>query len=350
MSVAFGALGPEGYGAYEVEWQKGLPEFTRVRRKPEAFLIPGFVDPHIHGAYGADFLESDTNEIRRALDRLREVGYEAILPTTVATEASAVLRMLERLPTDPMIRGFHLEGPFLSPAYPGAQPRQALRTPRDAGPEWEAIWRHPRLRVVTLAPELPGARELVERLARRTVWVQLGHTGATYAQCEAAVAAGASSITHFFNAMRPLHHREIGIVGFGLTRPSVPCELIYDRVHVSLGAARLLLARKRPHAVIAVSDGTKAIGLPPNSRFEMWGMTCVTGDKDVRLADADALAGSAITLYDAYRNMHEDFGPAWAVRACCINGRVAMGLAARPQVYIELDRHLQITTIRSAPT
>lgn len=347
MNVRYGAIGPEGYGTYEVEWDGRLPRFRRSAGQPEAFWIPGFVDQHIHGAFGADFMESGTEEVRLALDRLRQFGYEAILPTTVAAEAATVLQMLARLPDHPLIRGFHLEGPFLSPAYPGAQPRDRLRSPKDAGPEWQQVFEHPMLRVVTLAPELDAGIELTKALARRGVRVQIGHTDATLDQCERAMDAGAVAITHFYNAMRPLHHREVGVVGFCLTRPSLACELIYDRVHVSPQAARLLLSRKRTDAVIAVSDGTKAIGMPPHSRFEMWGMTCVTGDKDVRLADADALAGSAITLYDAYRNLHDDFGPAWAIRACCINGRVAMGGDATPSVYLELDRKLDIVAIHA---
>ena len=161
----------------------------------------------------------------------------------------------------------------------------------------------PRLRVVTLASEISEGLDLAIRdLDRSGTIVSLGHTDATYAQVREAVAAGARHTTHTYNAMRPLHHREPGTVGAALTLPELTCELIYDRVHVARPAAEVLLRCKGPDGVVAVSDGTMAAGLPPGTEIRMWGLDCVVGEGDVRLRDG-TLAGSAITLLDAFRNL-----------------------------------------------
>jgi N-acetylglucosamine-6-phosphate deacetylase len=170
----------------------------------------------------------------------------------------------------------------------------------------------------------------------------MGHTNATYDEARHGFEFGASHTTHTFNAMRALHHREAGTVGYALSNDALATELIYDRLHVSEDAARLLFKCKPADKVIAVSDSTMATGMAPGKRFKMWGLDCVTGRKEVRL-ESGALAGSAITLLDAFRNLHEDFGPETAIRACCLNPRLSMGWTQTPRVFLELDKNLEIT-------
>jgi N-acetylglucosamine-6-phosphate deacetylase len=320
------ALGPDGLGAFEFDSATFRMEpIPTSGAWPESLVVPGFVDIHTHGAFGIDFMRASREEMGTLCEKLAEVGYEAFLPTTVSASAEDVTRALGALPEHPMVLGFHLEGPFISPQFPGAQPPSAIIAPPDGPSEWDPILDDGRLCVVTLAPEIPGALGLINRLAIRGVAVSLGHTAATYDQCRAAFAKGARHTTHTFNAMRPLHHREPGTVGFSMTEDEVFSELIYDRIHVTRAAAEVLVRSKPRRRLLAVSDSTMAAGLPPGTELKMWGLESIVGDGDVRLRDG-TLAGSAITLYDAFRNMVADFGWETAILACCINPRHALGM------------------------
>ena len=343
------ALGPEGFRKYAVDLRTMAMEPSD--RPAEGLLVPGFVDLHIHGAFGRDFMTGTAEDLLAMADGLERVGYESFLPTTVTGSLDAVRTALANLPVaDWRIEGFHLEGPFISPKHPGAQPPSFIVEP---SPEWDEVLDDRRLRIITLASEIPGALDLTSRLVARCLsdadlgspTISLGHTDATYAQVREAVAAGARHTTHTYNAMRPLHHREPGTVGAALTSPELTCELIYDRVHVARPAADVLLRCKGLEGVIAVSDGTMAAGLPPGSEITMWGLDCVIGEGEVRLRDG-TLAGSAITLYDAFRNLFHDFGPEAAIRLCCLNPRRALGLG-KPRVWSILDPELRILEIRS---
>lgn len=348
MNRILEALGPEGLGSYEVEWVPGGPQLTRVNRPPQGILIPGFVDLHIHGAFGIDFMSASASDLVVLCEKLAERGYEAILPTTVTASASDVLAALKNIPNHSMIAGFHLEGPFISPRHPGAQPPSAIVDPPEGESEWDPVLNHPLLRYITLAPERPRALDLVSRLMKRKVIVSMGHTDSTYDEARAGFEFGASHTTHTYNAMRGFHHREAGVVGYALLNDAVSTELIYDRKHVSREAARLLLRSKPQDRVIAVSDSTMATGMPPNLEVEMWGLKCITGPKEVRLVDG-TLAGSAITLLDAFKNFAEDFDLETAIRACCLNPRRALGMPARPGVYVELNRDFEVVERHGSP-
>lgn len=348
MNRVLETLGPEGLGSYEVEWIPGGPQLTRVNRPPQGILIPGFVDVHIHGAFGIDFMSASSSDMVLLCEKLAERGYEAILPTTVTASAADVLRAVKNLPNHSMIAGFHLEGPFISPAHPGAQPPSAIVDPPEGATEWDEVLNHPLLRYITLAPERPRALELISRLMKRRVIVSLGHTDATYHEARAGFEFGASHSTHTYNAMRGFHHREAGMVGYALLNDALTTELIYDRKHVSREAARLLFRSKPPEKVLAVSDSTMATGMPPNLEIEMWGLKCVTGTQEVRLLDG-TLAGSAITLLDAFKNLTEDFNLETAILACCLNPRRALGMPAKPRVYVELDREYHVVHRHGGP-
>lgn len=338
MNGAFLWVGAEGFGTYRFE---GGRPIRRTESKPEGVATPGFVDLHVHGGFGVDFMASPTEDLARWFDALDALGYSALLPTTVTASAEDVLAAFSRCPDHPVVAGFHLEGPFLSSKFPGAQPPHAIADPPVGPSEWDAVLNDPRLRYITLAPERPGALDLTQRLAGRGVTVSLGHTDAAYAECRAAYNAGARHTTHTFNAMRGLHHREAGTVGFALAEAGVKAELIYDRVHVCREAAAILVKAKGPEGLIAVSDATLAAGLPPGTRMTMWGLECIVDDTSVRLAASGALAGSTITLLDAFRNLADDFGPETAIRACSLNPWRVLHGHGRPNRILFFDQRLE---------
>ncbi len=343
MKGIYQCFGPDGFGNYEVDWD--TMEFTRVNRAAKGALVPGFVDIHIHGGFGIDFMTSPASEIAVLLTRLVSCGYEGLLPTTVTATPPVIRDFLNRLPDHEMILGFHLEGPFISDRFPGAQPPKAITSIPESASEWDAILDDPRLRVVTLAPELPNALQLITRLMKRGVIVSMGHTNATFDEARHGYEFGAHHVTHMYNAMRPLHHREAGTVGYALSNDSLICELIYDRKHVCRDAAALLLKCKPATSVIAISDGTMASGMPQGTRLNMWGLNCIVGKGEVRLEDG-TLAGSGITLLDAFKNIASDFGLDKAIQFCCLNPRTAMALHSPPKVLLEMDAQYNIVERR----
>jgi|CXWL01.1.fsa_nt_gi N-acetylglucosamine-6-phosphate deacetylase len=340
------AIGPDGFGAYFVDWSSGAPEFAKVSLAADMILVPGFIDIHIHGAYGMDFMSATADDLIALADKLGNCGYEGFLPTTVAASAREVSSAIESLPDHPMILGFHLEGPFISPEFPGAQPQQSIIDPPLIESEWDYILDHPKLRIVTLAPERPNALALIARLQKRGVIVSIGHSDATYDEARFGYEFGATHITHTFNAMRRFHHREAGVTGYAFKNPALECELIYDRIHVCKESADILLRFKGQESVIAVSDSSAATGLAKGTNLEMWGQQVETGTKCVYLAGTLTLAGSGITLLDSFQNLAEDFGIETATRLCSINPRRALGITSMPRVYCEFDRKLKLVGIR----
>ena len=342
MSKSFLTLLPNGRaGLAHVEWSSEGPVITPFAEgesgQAEGILTPGFVDIHCHGGFGYDFMSASSKEIAAWAEKLAEEGYEYFLPTTVTCSAEAAKKALDNLPDHPMVAGVHLEGPFIAPDYPGAQPPSFIKDPlgRDAG--WDEILSDPGIKVMTLAPERPGADVLIKDLNQRGIIASMGHTAASFEEAQVGFQNGVRHSTHTYNAMKGLHHREPGALGFILSEPGIMAELIYDRIHVSYGAAKALLQAKGWGGVIAVSDATKAAGMPSGTEFEMWDLKVVTKNKEVRLKSNGALAGSAITLRDAFINICQDFGLEAAIRTCSLNPRRALKLTDRPRVWVQFS-------------
>jgi N-acetylglucosamine-6-phosphate deacetylase len=255
---------------------------------------------HVHGGGGAQFMSGDPEECRRAAAFHVRHGTTALLATTLTASREQLLAAVRGIAAaaDRAIVGVHLEGPWLSPQRPGAQDAAHLREPDPL--ELDALLAAGRVRLVSLAPELPGALALIERIVAAGALAALAHTDATYEQAVAGIEAGARHAVHVFNAMRPLHHRAPGVIGAVLDRGDVTCEVIADGHHVHPAVVRLLARAKGPDATVLVTDAIEAAGLP-DGPYRL-------GDAPVEVRDGRALtpsghlAGSTLTLDAAVRN------------------------------------------------
>jgi N-acetylglucosamine-6-phosphate deacetylase len=286
-----------------------LPGGARVLDFPEATLAPAFFDVHIHGAAGHDVMEATPDALQTIGRFLASRGTGSFLATTVTAPLDATLRAvsgLARLIAAPAREGvarpvgIHLEGPFLSHAKRGVQPEEHLLAPDIATFDrlYEAAEEH--VRLITLAPELEGAAELTAHATRRGVRVSVGHSDANAAQTRAAIAAGAVSATHTFNAMRALDHREPGILGVVLTENALYSELICDGVHSAPEMTRLWWRAKGPDRAILVTDAMSAAGMP-DGEYQLGGFAVQVAHG--RAMARGVLAGSVLTLDRALTNL-----------------------------------------------
>ncbi len=279
---------------------------------PGATLAPAFVDVHIHGAAGHDVMEATPEALKAVGGFLATRGTGSYLATTVTAPLDTTLRAVEglaRLIGKPELLesgkaaakpvGIHLEGPFLSPKKCGVQPVEHMLTP-DIG-VFDRLFEaaEGRVRLMTLAPEMPGAVELTRHATGRGVRVSLGHSNATAAETRTAVEAGATSATHTFNAMRAMDHREPGILGVVLTMESVYAELICDGIHTAPEMVRLWFSAKGPERGILVTDAMSATGMP-DGEYTLGGFAVQVAEG--RAMARGVLAGSVLTLDRALAN------------------------------------------------
>jgi len=299
------------------------------------YIVPGFIDVHVHGVEGIDTLDvrGDADPVALIADRLPRYGVTAFCPTTVACAPAAlrgVLDQVRRARSAPSARAArvlpaHLESNFINPQYAGAQPSGCLRTPRAAlasggsggsgepgksrGSDFAAteilaeIERAtPDVGIVTLAPELDGGLDLIQWLVARGHRASLGHSGANYDQAADAIAAGARHATHLFNRMPPLGHRAPGLAGAVLQTEEIAAEIICDGFHVHPALIRTAVAAKRPSRVLAITDSTAAAGLPTGAHASLGGQRITAGPATAHLADG-TIAGSVLTMDRAFQNL-----------------------------------------------
>ena len=273
--------------------------------------LPGFIDLHVHGAVGVDVMDADPEGLARMARFLAGHGVTAWLPATMTASGPDLERALEavRSVAGPVeggatILGAYLEGPYLNPAKAGAQDPALIR-PADRA-EAGRLLDLGVIRVLVLAPEVEDNHWLIAEAAARGLTVSAGHTDATYDQALQAVAGGVGHVTHAFNAMRPLGHREPGMLGAALVLPELRCELVADNVHVHPAAMRLLVQAKGPGGVVLVSDAVRATGLPEGA-YTVGDQPAFSMDGAIRLADG-TLAGSVLTLDRALHNLQAATG------------------------------------------
>ncbi len=281
-------------------------------------LLPGFIDVHVHGAMGADTMDADPTALGRMARFAAHHGVTAFLPTTITADTASTLAAVQAVaaagdrphPNGAASLGVHLEGPFISPRFPGAQPASAIRPPNLA--EFEALCAAGPVRMITLAPEMPGAIALIAKARAAGIVTVAGHTAATYAQCEAGIAAGITQATHTYNAMSGLHHRQPGTLGSILSNDHVYAQLIADNVHVHPAAMKILARSKGMMRTILISDAIRAVGLAAG-RYDLGGqsVTVTAGvgahPGECRLDDG-TLAGSVLTLEQGLSNFSAAVG------------------------------------------
>ncbi|MEN8040160.1 MAG: N-acetylglucosamine-6-phosphate deacetylase [Actinomycetota bacterium] len=269
------------------------------------FVVPGFVDVQINGAFGHDFTQ-DPSSIWEVGERLPEHGVTSFLPTVITSPDTTISRAQDVLaegPPDGYLGanpiGLHLEGPFLSPLQPGTHDKRYLREPGEVD---TSTWTPDRgVRMVTLAPELPGALELIETLVGRGVVVSLGHSAASLEEAVAGFETGATVGTHLYNAMSGFQHRDPGLVGALFTEADVIAEIIVDGIHSHPSAVRVAWDAKGPDHLVLITDAMAAMGMG-HGRFAISSVDVEVDETGPRNADG-VLAGSALRMDEAVRNL-----------------------------------------------
>lgn len=295
------------------------------------YICPGFIDVHVHGGGGADFMDGDPEAVATITVTHARYGTTGLLATTLTAPEEAILQAIRAVKAAPRrgarVLGFHIEGPFVNPKRAGAQDPRYVRLP--SIPEidrWLAEGFEGARWQVTLAPELEGATAAIRHLAQRGAVVSAGHTDCTYGQLRAAVAAGLRHITHLYNAMRGLHHREPGTVGGALSLPGLMVEVIADGIHVHPAALAVAVRARGPGGILLVTDAIRATGLG-DGEYTLGELPVTVRGGEARLADG-TLAGSVLTMDAAVRNMVRLVGiPLWeAVAMASLNPARELGL------------------------
>lgn len=298
-----------------------------------AYVAPGLIDTHIHGYRGDDASDGDADGLRRMAERLPENGVTAFLPTTMTVprdsleKAFRTIRQVQAESRQPDFRGAeiagcHAEGPFISPLRKGAQAEDAIRQP---DPAW-VLCHADIIRVMTFAPEVPGAGELIRDIVRDgRIRLSIGHTDATWEQAGRAVSEGAGRFTHLFNAMPPIHHRAPGAAGAALAG-NAQAEVIADGFHVHPGLFPMLY-RTLGNRLVLITDCLRAGGMP-DGEYSLGGQAFTLRGNECRLADG-TIAGSVLKMNEAVRNYRDYAGisMADAVRAGTLNAAESAGIA-----------------------
>lgn len=308
-----------------------VPEGAEIIDAKGRYVAPGLVDIHIHGYLGEDTSDGSVEGIRKMAEGIVKNGVTAWLPTTMTVSYDDLRRAFDAVralmdkknnPKGAQIMGVHAEGPFINPSKKGAQAVEYIR-PADAP---FLIENSDVIRIVTIAPEMPGALDCIREVTEKTsILVSMGHTAANYETAKAGIEAGVRHATHLFNAMTPLNHRDPGVVGASLADDRVSTELIADTFHISPDLFGLV-AKVKGDNLILITDCTRAGGLE-DGEYTLGGQPIFVKGIECRLADG-TIAGSVLKLNNAIRNMrdHTSLPLEQIVRMASINAARCIGL------------------------
>jgi N-acetylglucosamine-6-phosphate deacetylase len=280
------------------------------------YIVPGFIDVHVHGIAGIDALDG-ADAVGRIAKLLPRYGVTAFCPTSIACDPPVLRMLLDAVRTaraaqpggGARVLRAHLESNFINPEFKGAQPADCIRKPRESrdgvfsGADILAEIARARadVGIITVAPEIDGVLELIPELAEQGHYVSLGHSGASYEQGLAGISAGARQATHLFNRMPGISHRTPGLAGACLDSDEIAAEIICDGVHVHPAAVRLAVGAKSPSRIMAITDGTAGAGLERGARTTLGGRTITVGD--AAYLDDGTLAGSVLTMSQAFATL-----------------------------------------------
>lgn len=277
------------------------------------YLLPGFVDVHIHAFAGRDTMQGE--EAVRAMSReLRRIGVAAFCPTTMSADPEETLRAVRGIravmdrpePAGARVLGAHMEAPFLQETKAGAQRKEFFSDPSMEALEQLTGGDIGAVKLITIAPEKPGSEAFIRQATAAGIHVSIGHTSATAEQAHAAADWGTDHVTHTFNAQTPLLHRAPGVPGAALTDSRLYCEMICDGIHLHRDTVRLLALCKGPERAVAITDAMEAAGLP-DGEYALGGQKVFVKEGAARLADG-TLAGSVLTMRSALENLIHLFG------------------------------------------
>ena len=286
---------------------------VEVIEAKDKFIVPGYIDIHIHGGGGSDVMDGDYEAINQIAIAHSHFGTTSFLPTTMTMSKDKIIRSLRSIckaakkgTAGAEILGIHMEGPYINSEKKGAQREEDIKKVSiEEFSEFNQASGN-LIRLVTIAPEMPGAIDFIKYLDKQKIIVSVGHSNATYAQVQAGIQAGLSHVTHTFNAMRGLHHREPGVVGAALTSPELTVEVIADGIHIHPIVLKILTKIKDGEKIVLITDAMRAAGLNEGT-YDLAGQEVIVTKGQARLKDG-TLAGSVLTMDKAVKNMVNKVG------------------------------------------
>jgi len=303
----------------------------------DAIVCAGFIDEHVHGSNGSDVMDGNLTAIKTVAESLAKEGTTAFLATTMTQSKNKINNALcavneyigRHFDSGAEVLGVHLEGPFISPKYAGAQDKKYIISPNEYDfKEFEKSSGN-NIKMVTLAVEECSDNVLIDYLSNKNIVVSIGHSNAKFVDIKRAFENGVSCVTHTFNAQSPLHHREVGVVGGAMLIDGLKTELICDLMHVESNAVKLLVKNKRENRVILITDAIRAKGMG-NGIFELGGQTVYVENGKATLQNG-TLAGSTLKMNTAIKNMVEtcDLPLYKAVNMATINVAKNLGIDSK---------------------
>jgi len=316
-------------------------------------IVPGFIDIHMHGGGGFDAMDGNAEAIKKIASAHSRFGTTAFLPTTMTMGRDKIIQALKGIRKafeegDAVVEilGVHMEGPYINVSKKGAQKEEDIKKASiEEFLEFEKISGN-LIRIITMAPEIPGALDFIRTLHEKGIIVSIGHTDATYEEVQESIRAGASHVTHTFNAMSGLNHRKPGVVGAALTSPELIIEMIADGVHIHPAVMKILVRAKGTEKVILVTDAMRAAGMP-EGLYELGGQEVIVADGRARLKNG-TIAGSVLTLDKAVRNVVNLLGLSLseAVKMATINPARRLGVEDR-KGSIEIGKDADIVILNN---